>query len=115
MGWRPRKPEPYHLLPLCVEDAFFTSEASASLPCITRHIVTMTGFETVFHICQQVRSCCVVGARWRVLNKGVDLLSYLTAVLEINQRMSVHFDNGIGMGKTRVESGEVKVCVRKSG
>ena len=44
-----------------------------------------------------------------------DLLSYLTTVLEINQKMSVHFDNGIGMGETRVENGKVEACVRKSG
>jgi hypothetical protein len=56
-----------------------------------------------------------MGARWRILNEGVDLLSYLTAILEINQIMSVHFDNGIGMGETRVESGKVEVCVCKSG
>jgi hypothetical protein len=57
----------------------------------------------------------VAGAGWRVLNEGVDLLSHLTAILEINQRMSVHFDNEIGMDKTRIESGKVEVCVRKSG
>jgi hypothetical protein len=34
-------------------------------------------------------------------------------MLELNQGMSVHFDNGIGMGKTRVESGEMEVYVRK--
>ena len=74
--------------------------------CITQDIVTKTRLETVFNICQQVRSRCVVGARWRVLEQaGIDLLSYLTAMFEIDQRMSVHFDNGIGMGETRVESG----------
>jgi hypothetical protein len=56
----------------------------------------------------------MVSARWRVLNEGVDLLSYRTAILEIDQRMSVHFDNGFGIGETRVESGKVEVCVRKS-
>jgi len=75
----------------------------------------MTRLETVFDICQQVRSRFVAGVRGRVLNEGVDLLSYLTAMLEINQRMSVHLDNMIGMGETRVESGKVEVCVRKSG
>jgi hypothetical protein len=114
-GRRPRKPKCYHLLPLCVEDLFFISETSAALLCITQDIVTTTRLETVFNICQQVRSRGVAGARWRVLNEGVDLLSYLTAMLEINQRMSVNFDNGIGMGKTRVECRKVEVCVCKSG
>lgn len=35
-------------------------------------------------------------------------------MFEIDQRMSIHFDNGIGMGETRVESGKVEVCVRNS-
>jgi len=109
------KPESCHLLPVNIEDSFFISETSAALLCITQHIVTTTRLETVFDICQQVRSRCVADAGWRVLNEGVDLLSYLTAKLEVNQRMSVHFDNGIGMGETRVESGKVEVCVRKSG
>jgi len=50
----------------------------------------------------------VAGARWRVLNERLDLLSYLTAMLKINQRMSVHFD-GIGLSKTCVEGGKMKV------
>jgi hypothetical protein len=53
--------------------------------------------------------------RWRVLYEGVNLLSYLTALLEINQRMSFDFENGIGIGKTGVESGKVEFCVSKSG
>jgi hypothetical protein len=94
---------------------FFISETSAALLCITQDIVTTTRLETVFNICQQVRSRGVAGARWRVLNEGVDLLSYLTAMLEINQRVSVNFDNGIVMRETRVESRKVEVCVCKSG
>ena len=35
-------------------------------------------------------------------------------MFEVNQRMSVNFDSGIGMGESRVESGKVEVCVRKS-
>jgi hypothetical protein len=100
---------------LCVEASFFISEASAVLLCFTQDMVTTTGPETVFNICQQVRSRDTAGTRWRVLNEGVDLLGYLTAMLEINHRMSGHFDNGIGMGETRVENGKVKVYVRKSG
>jgi hypothetical protein len=68
----------------------------------------------VFNICQQVRTRCVAGLRWRVLNEGVDLLGHLIAMLELNQGVSVHFDNGIRMRKTRVESGEMEVYVRKS-
>jgi len=46
----------------------------------------------------------VAGSRWRVLNKGVDLLCQLTAILEINQGMPVHIDSEIGMGfELRVE------------
>ena len=100
---------------MCVEDSFFGSEASATFLCITQDIVTTTALETVFNICQQVQSCCVAGPRWRTLNEGVDLLSYLTAMLEINKRMPVNFDNGIGMGETRVESRKVGIYVRKSG
>ena len=52
----------------------------------------------------------MASARRRVLNERLDLLSYLTAKLKINQRMSVHFDDGIGLSKTCVEGGKMKVC-----
>jgi hypothetical protein len=88
----------------------FSSEISAAPLCSTHGIVTITRLKTGFDISQHVRSYCVVGAGWRVLNERLDLLSYFTALLEINKRMPVHFDNGIGVGEARVEGGKMTVC-----
>jgi hypothetical protein len=85
----------------------FTSEINAPLLRRTLRIITIDRLETVFDICQHVRSRCVVGT-WRIPNESLDLLSYFTALLKINQRMPVHFDYEIGLGG-QVERGKVKV------
>jgi hypothetical protein len=85
------------------EGPLFTSELSAPLLCSTDDIVTIARLETGFDMCQHVRSRCVAGPRWRILNESLDLLSDRTALLEINQRLPVHFDHGNGVGEARVE------------
>jgi hypothetical protein len=92
------------------QGTLFSSEINAALLCSTHDIVDTARLETVFDICQHVWSRGVACARWRVLNKRLDLLSYLTALLEVNKRMSIHFDNGIGVVETRIEGGKVAVC-----
>ena len=94
-----------HTLPLIIAGGFPFHELSAAGLGL---IVADARVQAVFHVRQHVRRRA--DTTWRVPNERIDLLCQPIALLEIDQRMPVNFDDGIAVGKGETEGGKERIC-----